>query len=144
MKRFLVCLDASPRATSVLEAAADLAKRSNAQLLLLRTVGLPAEIDQEFYVHAPASMTEILVQKATSDLSSLAEGLPQGLVEAQIVHVGTPWDSICREAKGRNVDLVVIGSHGHSTLDRLLGTTASKVVSHCDRSVLVVRPRPES
>jgi nucleotide-binding universal stress UspA family protein len=37
------------------------------------------------------------------------------------------------------VDLIVIGSHGYDALDRLLGTTAAKVVNHADRSVLVVR-----
>jgi nucleotide-binding universal stress UspA family protein len=35
---------------------------------------------------------------------------------------------------------VVLGSHGYSGFDRILGTTAAKVVNHCDRSVLVVRP----
>jgi nucleotide-binding universal stress UspA family protein len=55
------------------------------------------------------------------------------------VHIGTPWDGICRAAKEHEADLVVIGAHGYGTLDRLLGTTASKVVNHIDRSVMVVR-----
>ena len=58
------------------------------------------------------------------------------------VHVGTPWDTICREAKTLECDLVVLGSHGYSGLDRILGTTAAKVVNHCERSVLVVRALP--
>ncbi|HVU00723.1 MAG TPA: universal stress protein [Polyangiaceae bacterium] len=32
-----------------------------------------------------------------------------------------------------------MGSHGYGTLDRVLGTTAAKVVNHAARSVLVVR-----
>jgi nucleotide-binding universal stress UspA family protein len=35
--------------------------------------------------------------------------------------------------------LILIGSHGYSGLDHLLGTTAARVVNHADRSVLVVR-----
>jgi len=33
----------------------------------------------------------------------------------------------------------VIGSHGYGGLDRLLGTTAARVVNHADRNVLIVR-----
>ena len=36
-------------------------------------------------------------------------------------------------------DLIVIGSHGFGTIDRILGTTAAKVVNHAERNVLVVR-----
>lgn len=139
MKRFLVCLDASPRAPFILEAAADLAQRTGAKLLLLRSVGLPAEIDQEFYVHAPTSMTELLVEKAKKDLAAIAQAVPAGIIEGTDIHIGTPWDTICREAKARDCDLVIVGSHGYTKLDRILGTTAAKVVNHCERNVLVVR-----
>jgi nucleotide-binding universal stress UspA family protein len=139
MKRILVCLDASPRAPSVLQTAADLAVKTGAKLVLLRSVGIPAEIDQEFYVHAAQSMAEMLVDKAKKDLDALAKGVPAGVIEGFDVHIGTPWDTICREAKARDCDLVVVGSHGYSGLDRILGTTAAKVVNHCEVSVLVVR-----
>jgi universal stress protein F len=142
MKRILVCLDASPRAPFVLQTATDLAQRMGAKLVLLRSVGLPAEIDQEFYVHAAKSMTDLLVEKAKKDLDSLAKNVPAELIEGYDVHIGTPWDTICREAKARACDLVLIGSHGYSGMDRILGTTAAKVVNHCEQSVLVVRGAP--
>ena len=41
-------------------------------------------------------------------------------------------------------DLIVIGSHGYGAIDRVLGTTAAKVVNHADRTVLVVREKPGS
>lgn len=141
MKRILVCLDASSRAPFVLQTASELAQRTGAKLLLLRSVGLPAEIDQEFYVHAAGNMTDILVEKAKSDLETLAKGVPAGLIEGYDVHIGTPWDTICREAKARDCDLVVLGAHGYSGVDRILGTTAAKVVNHCEVSVLVARPK---
>jgi len=139
MKRILVCLDASPRAAFVLGTAADLAQRTGAKLVLLRSVGLPAEIDQEFYVHAATSMTELLVDKAKKELDALSAGVPAELIEGYDVHIGTPWDTICREAKARSCDLVILGSHGYSGMDRILGTTAAKVVNHCEVSVLVAR-----
>jgi nucleotide-binding universal stress UspA family protein len=42
-------------------------------------------------------------------------------------------------ATDENVALIVIGAHGYQGLDRMLGTTAAKVVNHADRAVLVVR-----
>jgi len=141
MKRILVCLDASPRAAFVLQTATDLATKTGAKLVLLRSVGIPAEIDQEFYVHAAQSMTDMLVDKAKKELDALSKGTPPGLIEGYDVHIGTPWDTICREAKARDCDLVVLGSHGYSGLDRVLGTTAAKVVNHCERSVLVARSK---
>ena len=141
MKRILVCLDASPRAPFVLQTVTDLAAKTGAKLVLLRSVGIPAEIDQEFYVHAAQSMTDMLVDKAKKELDALSKGTPPGLIEGYDVHIGTPWDTICREAKARDCDLVIVGSHGYSGLDRILGTTAAKVVNHCEVSVLVARSK---
>jgi nucleotide-binding universal stress UspA family protein len=42
-------------------------------------------------------------------------------------------------ARSVEADLIVIGSHGYAGFDRLLGTTAAKVVNHAHCSVLVVR-----
>jgi universal stress protein F len=146
MKRILVCLDASPRAPFVLATAAKLAGQIGARLCLLRTVGLPPEIDQEILVHAAGDVIETMTRKAKLDLEALVTKHPLVEIEGIHVHVGTPWDAICREAKVLDCDLVMLGSHGYSGFDRILGTTAAKVVDHCDRSVFVVRPtpRPES
>src|SRR5687767_4840406 len=76
MKRILVCLDASPRAPIVLEAAADLARRTNARLCLFRSVGLPPEIDQEYYVHSPTNLIDTMLAKAKVELATLARNMP--------------------------------------------------------------------
>lgn len=142
MKTILVCLDGSKRASFVLETAVDLARRSDAKLRIFRAVGVPPEIDQDVIAHQAMSLVEALLAKARAELTDLVQSSAPGMVEAYEVRVGVPWDAICREAKERDVDLVVIGSHGYSGLDRILGTTAAKVVNHCDRSVLVARPKP--
>lgn len=139
MKRILVCLDASPRAPVVLEAAVDLARRTSARLALFRSIGLPPEIDQEYYVHSPVNLIDTMLAKAKAELATLARGVPEGILEGSYVRVGTPWDAICTEAKELDADLIVIGSHGYGGFDRILGTTAAKVVNHADRSVFVVR-----
>ena len=139
MKRILVCLDASPRAAVVLSTAADLAKRTGAKLRLLRAVGLPPEIDQEMLVHSGGNIIDTLKEKAQTELAGLLKGVPADTIEASDILLGTPWDAICREAKAVDADLVIIGSRGYSCVDRVLCSTAAKVVNHCDRSVLVVK-----
>ncbi len=139
MKRILVCLDGSARAPLVFETAADLGKRLEAKLFLLRSIGVPATIDQEAVAHG-ASATEGLEAAAKADLDAMAAKLP-GQVEGVHVRLGVPWDAICHEAKALDCDLVVLGSHGYKGIDKILGTTAAKVVNHCERSVLVVRAK---
>ena len=141
MKRILVCLDASPRAPFVLETAADLGTRLGAKLCLLRSVGIPAVVDQEAITHGESLIAE-LEAAAKADLDGLVAKLPAGLIEGVYVRIGSPWDAICHEAEELDCDLVVLGSHGYKGLDKILGTTASKVANHCERSVLVVRPKP--
>jgi nucleotide-binding universal stress UspA family protein len=143
MKRILVALDASPRARSVLTAAVDLARRIDAKLVLLRSVGVPVELPVQAYSLPPGSLAELLENDARKGLEELSRTIPAELVMGTRVHVGTPWQSICDAAREEGADLIVIGSHGYSVLDRVLGTTAAKVVNHADRSVLVVRAHAE-
>jgi nucleotide-binding universal stress UspA family protein len=139
MKRILVALDGSPRAPGVLAAAARLAKASDAKLVLFRAIGIPPEIPREVFVEPELRIEDILRRQAREDLDKVAASVAPELVEQTITELGTAWDSITRTAKRVDADLVVIGSHGYGGLDRLLGTTAAKVVNHIDRNVLVVR-----
>ena len=141
MKRILVCLDSSPRASFVLAQAESLARATGAKLVPLHAVGWPHDghPPPEALAVTPAELLDIWKEKAERALQTLLARVPAELREPAHVVVGVPWDAICRSAKELDVDLVVIGAHSYHTLDRLLGTTASKVVSHCDRSTLVVR-----
>jgi len=141
MNRILVALDHTPRAKEILAVAIDLAKRTNAKLRLLRCVGLPPELPANVWALPPAQVTEQLLQNAKKELEQDGTGLPPELFDGATVHVGVPWDTICTVAKDEDVDLIVIGSHGYDIIDRIVGTTAAKVVNHADRSVLVVRPK---
>jgi nucleotide-binding universal stress UspA family protein len=101
-----------------------------------------------------SGMTEPLpIADITGQLESSAEReLPKlagcdecaGLeVEELIVH-GDAASEIVRVAKEREVDLVVISSHGRTGLGRMLfGSTAEAVVRHASCPVLVVKPPQE-
>jgi nucleotide-binding universal stress UspA family protein len=139
VKRILVALDASPRAPAVLEAACRLAGLSKATLVLFRAIGpAPGLPDEAFAVHE-AELAELLLRHGREDLGKLAKNIGENIPRETVVQFATPWDGICRAAREQRADLVVIGSHGYGGLDRILGTTAGKVVNHADRNVLVVR-----
>ena len=139
MKRILVALDASPRAPGVLAAASQLAGLTGVKMVVYRAIGIPPDMPREILDISDARLEDILTRNARGDLDRLVQQIPAGQVEKILVSFATAWDGICRTARDEQADLIVIGSHGYHGLDRLLGTTASKVVNHADRSVLVVR-----
>lgn len=140
MKKILVALDTSPRAPIVLQRAAAIAQTAGAELYLLHAVGLPPELPSEAYRSSPNDVVEILRTSAVRDLEARAATLEPAQISHILVRTGSPWAAICAAAKEHDIDLVVVGSHGYGGVDRLLGTTAAKVVNHADCSVLVVRP----
>jgi nucleotide-binding universal stress UspA family protein len=140
MKRILVGLDASERAPEVLKAAVALARRMEARLVLIRAVSLPVELPTSILRVSMESALGTLHDEGKRQIEALAATVPAELLEGAHVRIGgAPWEAICDAAKELDVNLIVIGAHGYGTLDRILGTTAAKVVNHADRSVLVLR-----
>jgi nucleotide-binding universal stress UspA family protein len=57
-----------------------------------------------------------------------------------IVQRGNPVEEIIKSAEENNCDLIVMGTHGQSTLeDVMLGSTARRVIRRSKIPVLVVR-----
>jgi nucleotide-binding universal stress UspA family protein len=100
---------------------------------------VPTELPPEAYLMPPDEVTRVLERRARADVDEAAKTLPGELIDRRAVAIGTPWQAICDTAKEIDVDLIVIGSHGYDVVDRVLGTTAAKVVNHADRTVMVVR-----
>jgi universal stress protein F len=139
VKRILVALDASGRAPHVLDTAARLAELTGGKLILYRAITVPPDLPRDVLVATDARLEDILTRNAHGDLQRIAERVPPQLIEQITTSFAIPWDGICSVARERDVDLIAIGSHGYGGIDRLLGTTAAKVVNHADRNVLVVR-----
>ncbi len=54
--------------------------------------------------------------------------------------IGNPADDIVQTAKADKAHLIVMGTHGHGVLGRILmGSVAQRVVSHSDIPVLLVK-----
>jgi nucleotide-binding universal stress UspA family protein len=134
-----VALDSSSRAERVLAAAARMAEMADAKLVVYRAIGIPPDMPHEMFRMTDLRMEDYLIEHAHRDLTGLVRGIPEDRIEKITTSLATAWDGICTAAKENDVDLIVIGSHGYGGLDRLLGTTAGKVVNHADRNVLVIR-----
>lgn len=138
--QILAALDGSPRTELVLRRAEQLAATFGAALHLCRAVNIPIGMPVEAWSLSGEELSARLVELAHSDLTSLRASLARPLPGEIHVRVGRPHQVITDVADAIGADLIVIGSHGFEGIDRLLGTTAARVVNHANCSVLVVRP----
>ncbi len=139
MKKILVGIDGSVRENDVIDAAIAVAKPLDARLYLVRALGLPTHLPLEALSLSPDEVERVLLDRVRQDVESQLLRVPVRLRGGAHALAGAPWVVIERAAADLDVDLIVIGSHGYGAIERVLGTTAAKVVNHADRSVLVVR-----
>jgi nucleotide-binding universal stress UspA family protein len=141
IRKILVALDGSTRASGVVAAAVELAKRFDATLVPFRAIQIPPDFPPSAHVNYTDPLPEYLDHEASAELARMFESAAVKHV-APVVGRGQPWRMILEAADAHDVDLIVIGSHGYHGIDRVLGTTAGKVVNLARRSVLVVHDRP--
>ncbi|HEX9671108.1 MAG TPA: universal stress protein [Thermoanaerobaculia bacterium] len=134
--RILVATDLSAAAGGVLRRGLDLAApaggtRPAVQVLFVRTVG--SETSLHF---SPEQMHRF----ADEELRRVvAEALPGGPPARCVLRKGDPSGEILAEAESWKPDLLVVGTHGASGLERaILGSVAAHVVHDALCSVLVV------
>lgn len=130
MRHVLAALDLSPAAGGVLRAALDIAASIGAKTSLLRVITRSGEMPES---------EESLRSAARWQLRELVAAVPPSCIGSLLATTGDVWREICQAAQTADADLVVLGARSHVLFERALGTTAAKVVNHCDRSVLVVR-----
>ena len=142
-KKILVPLDGSPTSELALSHAIALARDAGAALVVLMAY------DPYPYIAAAAEYGSYQVQLA-EDLRLEAEhtvtaacarvaaaNLPEASHVAESQKV---WRSILDFAQSDKADLIVMGSHGRSGLDKLvMGSVSQRVLQHTHLPVLVVR-----
>ncbi|HRI10605.1 MAG TPA: universal stress protein [Nannocystaceae bacterium] len=138
-RSILAALDGSPRAALVLRHAVGLAERFGATLHLCRAVNIPLGLPPDAWTLTGDELSAALVDRAAKDLADEAAAIPEELRGQLFCRLGKPAKVIEDAADACHADLIVIGSHGYDAIDKLLGTTAARVVNHATRPVLVVR-----
>jgi nucleotide-binding universal stress UspA family protein len=136
-ERILLPTDGSESADAALDHAMDIARQYDAELHVLHVVS--AAYAEAGPGHATA--VETLESHGQETLAEIAErARDAGVVVATEQRQGQPHRSIVEYAKDADVDLVVMGTHGRTGLQRyLLGSVTEKVVRTCDVPVLTVR-----
>ena len=147
MKTILVPVDFSDTSLRALEYAIDLARRVSARLTIFHSahLGDMASVDG-FGMQRVASLTKITRQDAVRQMREFA-GLVnfRGVKYETVVRSGRPVTEICDFARERDVDLIIIATHGGTGFEHLLiGSVAEQVVRRAGRTVLVVPSHPQA
>ena len=140
-QHFLVPIDFSEYADQALAYAIRLASTLDAQLTLLHVMQPLPMAGVDMGVTLPATyLQEVEAEVQRSMEAALARVTAAGLTGEQVVLYGVPFQEIIGTAKARQVDLIIMGTHGRTgLLHVLLGSVAEKVVRLAPCSVLVVR-----
>lgn len=141
VRTILVPIDFSSHADAVLEWAAHLAEEHGSKLVLLHAYHLPVDFQQLEGAYLPPDFWTQVKADAAENLEKAAKPLrDRGLPVETVVREGYPATAIEEEARDRGIDLVVIGTKGHSGLKHLLlGSVAERVVQKSPCPVLTVK-----
>lgn len=139
---FLVPIDFSTYAEQALDYAIRLARTLKARLTVLHVIQPVPMVGVDMGVALPETYQRELEEAVQRDMeAALARVTAAGLTAERAVLYGVPFQEIVETAKARQVDLIVMGTHGHTGLMYvLLGSVAEKVIRLAPCSVLVVRP----
>ena len=142
-KSIVVATDGSRWSSAAASEAIGIAKRNNAKLTAVAVV--PAELamptDIDFATIAREKLADQEMQNAEKNAKAVKEAAQKEGVNAQaFVMSGKPADAVMEIAKDQQADLVIVGSHGRTGLDRLLmGSVAERVILLSACAVLVAK-----
>jgi nucleotide-binding universal stress UspA family protein len=150
MKKILVPTDFSKQANIATEVAADVARRSGAELVLLHVVEevtggsfnvegqvASADIEDRLFNHRLLDKARKQLEKAVLD-PAIRDVKADGLLR-----VGNPFHGIRTLLSDKKFDLVVMGTAGHTKLEEMLiGSNTERVVRLAKCPVLTIHKKP--
>ena len=139
-RRILVATDFAESAERALASAVQLARRHGAELVLLHVyMDLPA------YPAITAGQVEAIYEEQRRWIESALErrarsARSEGLLARALLRTGPAASTIVAAANDEGADLLVVGTHSRSGLDRfIVGSVAERVVRLATCPVLVVK-----
>ena len=142
-KRILCALDFSEHSNEAFLEAIDLAEKYSAALFLLHALEVQPLLTQWLAPDGLSDLTMEIERKAQESMDSLVNSTG-GRLEKLKLHTeitsGRAHAEILENALVWRADLIVMGARGAGSLeDVLLGSTANRVLSDTECSVLVVK-----
>ena len=142
-KNILVPVDGSPASLQAVASAVSLAKAYDGTVTAIYVidpypftgVGTDFAYGQTQYLSAARAEASAALAAAREAMEAVDIKVTGSLVESH-----STWRGILEAAETGGVDLIVMGSHGRSGIEKMvLGSVAQRVVSHASVAVMVVR-----
>jgi len=142
-KHILVPVDGSRTSEVAVGKATDMAKAFGSTVTVIYVidpypftgVGTDFAYGQDEYLSAATAEANAAVHAAKESFANAGVAVDTSVIEAH-----TAWRGIVEAGASLDADLIVMGSHGRSGLEKLvLGSVAQAVLSHTKLPVLVVR-----
>ena len=151
MKTILIPTDFSKVAKIATKVAIGIAQRASAKLVLLHIIERPDSVS--FNIEGQISeldnwedklYTLKLIEKAKKEMAAVRE--EAGAIDVNVtseLRLGNPFHGMREVITEHDVDLVVMGTSGHSKLEEMIiGSNTEKVIRHAACPVLTVHDRP--
>ncbi len=137
-QRILLAIDLTEESKQVAASATAIASAFAAQLHVIHVIeplslAYGGDIPMDL-----SSVQEQIHEQAKSQLAEFANSLGVPADHRHLIF-GRPESEIHRMAESRNMDLIIVGSHGRHGLALLLGSTANGVLHGANCDVLAVR-----
>jgi nucleotide-binding universal stress UspA family protein len=151
LNRVMTATDLSKQSGFALEWAAYLAQCMKADLTLLHVISeeegkiIEEVIGEGAVVQIPKGIRQNVVEERQKKMAEQYEMVVSREIKADLkvekmIRIGVPFLEIIRAAKEKDVDLIVLGTHGRSGLSHvLIGSVAEKVVHHAHCGVLTIK-----
>jgi nucleotide-binding universal stress UspA family protein len=137
VKSILVPTDFSEPSDAALSYATDMARTFGAQLYLLH---VPGKTGENLELNFPVGRFETAARQRLDTLLSQSD--IERLRPEYALQIGAPAEEIVRYAEARDIDLIIMGTHGRRGVAHLLlGSVAEQVVRTAPCPVLLVRQR---
>ncbi len=141
INNILAPIDFSDYSKNALKYAVEFAKEFDAKLYLIYVVEpmiYPADFSMG-QIAIPSTDID-LNTRAEEELKNLAKTINSDLKVETMIRTGKPFVEIIETAKEKDIDLIIIATHGHTGVEHLLfGSTAEKVVRKAPCPVLTLR-----
>ena len=144
--KILLSIDGSPCSEAAVEEVAGRLWPPDTQVRIISVIEPPGALTAEPYMGVGGYFEEVerlKQQQAEEILAQAAEVLRAGTAQMGLATealTGSPKRTIVEAADAWGANLIVVGSHGYDTWERmLLGSVSQSVAAHARCSVLIVR-----
>ena len=147
-RKIMVATDGSELAKKAVDTAIEISKNGQGKLYAVHVIPLreyyssiPPAIDAEWV----KAMEEHLRIESQETIAYVEEAGREANIEIEpVILEGNPVNEIVDFAEKNDIDLIVMGTHGKTGIQKfLIGSVSENVVRHSERAVLVVRGESE-